>query len=230
MSALAKGSAARVVPHTATRLQRFAAVLVYWLVRGVAATCRFHVVDPSDALGQVRKEPVVFAIWHNRLAFSLILQHRLFLRGPGGRRLAALVSASRDGALLAAVLRAFGVEPVRGSSSRRGAQALVEMKTWAERGLNLAITPDGPRGPRYRVQHGIVALARIVRRPIVPVALNVRWRWTARSWDRFQVPLPFARCEVRVGVPLRVDPDGDDAAMETAREELQSRLAALSRD
>ncbi len=84
-----------------------------------------------------------------------------------GRKLAALVSASKDSALLAAVLAKFGVEQVRGSSSRRGPQALLELTTLAQMGYDLAVTPDGPKGPRYSVQEGIVALAQLTGLPII---------------------------------------------------------------
>ena len=84
--------------------------------------------------------------------------------------MAAMVSASKDGGFLASILECFGVQPVRGSSSRRGPQALLELTGWAERGYDLAITPDGPRGPRYVVQEGIIALAQVTGLPIVPAS------------------------------------------------------------
>ena len=83
--------------------------------------------------------------------------------------MAALVSASKDGGFLSGILELFGVQPVRGSSSRRGPQALLELTTWAERGHDLTITPDGPRGPCYQVQDGVMSLAQLTGLPIVPV-------------------------------------------------------------
>lgn len=227
---MARRVSGRVVPHAATALQRVGAVAVHALVQSVAASCRFRVEDPHEGMLLARREPVIFAIWHNRLAFSLIIQRRYFQFGPGGRRLAALVSASRDGAFLASILRAFDVEPVRGSSSRRGGQALVELKSWADQGLHLAITPDGPRGPSYRAHPGIVGLARATGRFILPFAMNARWRWDAKTWDRFQVPLPFGRCDVVVGKAVRVSADCDETGLEKARQELEAGLAAITRD
>src|SRR6185295_11123120 len=104
--------------------------------------------------------------------------------------------------LLARVLELNGVEPVRGSTSRRGRQALLELVTWAERGFDLAITPDGPRGPCYVVQDGVIALAQLTGLPIVPVSYHLRWRIRLKSWDRFQIPLPFGPCIAYVGEPL----------------------------
>lgn len=230
MSGPAKRAAGRVVPHVATRFQRVAAWFLHALVLGVAATCRISVRDPGGILPMIRGRPVIFAVWHNRLAFSMIVYRRLFRSGLGGRRMAALVSASRDGAFLAAILESFSVVPVRGSTSRRGPQALVEMKSLAEAGHHLAITPDGPRGPRYRAQIGMLGLARITGFPIVPVSVNCAWRWDAPSWDRFQVPLPFARCEISLGEPMEVDVSSDDVALEQGRALIESRLKGLTRD
>jgi len=144
--------------------------------------------------------------------------------------LAALVSASKDGALLAAILKTFGVQPVRGSSSRRGAQALVELTSWAERGYDLAITPDGPRGPCYVVQEGAIALAQVTGLPLIPASYSVSWKLRAKSWDRFIVPLPFARCEVVIGKPLYVPREVNDAERQELRKQLEQELCSISRD
>ena len=98
--------------------------------------------------------PVIFCIWHNRLVLSME-GYRIFQKASPRKGMAAMVSASRDGGLLTAILERFKVQPVRGSSSRRGPQALLELITWGERGYDLAITPDGPRGPCGVVQEGV---------------------------------------------------------------------------
>jgi lysophospholipid acyltransferase (LPLAT)-like uncharacterized protein len=142
----------------------------------------------------------------------------------------ALVSASRDGGLLARVLELFGVTPVRGSSSRRGAQALREMVAWGERGHDLAITPDGPRGPRYVVQEGVISTARLTGLPIVPVCYRLKWKICMKSWDGFQFPLPFTRCEVITGPALRVPREATDAEREALRQQLETGLRAITHD
>src|SRR5207245_2002111 len=144
--------------------------------------------------GSAPKERLIFAVWHNRLALVLTAYRRHVTRWAPDRRLAGMVSASRDGGMLAVALRRFGVEPVRGSSSRRGGQAVREMVAWAERGYDLAMTPDGPRGPRYVLQDGVIVTAQLTGLPIVPVSYHLRWKIQLKSWDRFQVPLPFSRC------------------------------------
>jgi lysophospholipid acyltransferase (LPLAT)-like uncharacterized protein len=144
--------------------------------------------------------------------------------------LAAMVSASKDGAFLASILECFKVQPVRGSSSRRGPQALLELTTWAERGYDLAITPDGPRGPRYVVQEGVMSLAQLTGLPIVPASYHLNWKVRLHSWDRFQIPLPFTRCEFFFGRPLRVPREASDAQREGLRRQLEQTLNEITKD
>jgi lysophospholipid acyltransferase (LPLAT)-like uncharacterized protein len=223
-------SSARVIPHQATWHGRLAAAAVFGLIRTVDATLRYTVSDPGDAIGRSGSGPVIFATWHNRLALSLRIYQRCFVPARPRRRMAAMVSASRDGGLLARILELFEVQPVRGSSSRRGHQALLEMVTWAEQGYDLAITPDGPRGPRHVVQDGVIAVAQLTGLPIVPVSSHVAWKWQARSWDRFQVPLPFARVRLGIGDLVTVPREAPPEERERLRQQLQTRLLELGGD
>jgi lysophospholipid acyltransferase (LPLAT)-like uncharacterized protein len=219
-----------VIPHRPRWRQRFAAALIYGLVRGVAATVRFRLKDDSGVFGVAHNERLIFAIWHNRLALSLMMYRRYVLRMAPDRQLAAMVSASRDGGLLTRVLELFGVQPVRGSSSRRGPQALREMVSWAAAGYDLAITPDGPRGPCYEVQEGVISTAQLTGLPIVPVSYHLNWKIRARSWDRFQIPYPFTRCQVLVGRPIRVPREASEAERELLRKGLEQALKDISQD
>jgi lysophospholipid acyltransferase (LPLAT)-like uncharacterized protein len=220
-----------VVPHEPKWHQRWAAALAYGLIRGVAATLRFRLRDESGVLAAGNlPEPVIFCIWHNRLALCLMLYRRYVLRQHPRRRMAAIVSASRDGALLARILELFRVQPVRGSSSRRGPQALRELTAWGERGYDLAVTPDGPRGPCYVVQEGVVAAAQLTGLPILPVAYHLPWKKRLRSWDRFQIPIPFSRCDVRIGELFHIPREADDAEREVLRQRLEDRMRALTQD
>jgi lysophospholipid acyltransferase (LPLAT)-like uncharacterized protein len=218
-----------VVPAQASRSGRLAAAIVWALVRTLDASLRCELAG-SAGMARATAGPVIFAIWHDRLALSLMIYRRYFARAWPGRRMAAIVSASRDGGLLARVLELSNVQPVRGSSSRRGAQAVLEMASWAARGYDLAITPDGPRGPRHTVQNGAVALAQVTGLPIVPVFLELSHKWRLRSWDRFQVPMPFARCRVFVGEALDVPREITGTQREELRQTLESRLRASSAD
>jgi len=219
-----------VVPHKARWRQRLAAALVYLLVRCVAGTIRFKLNDGSGIFKGEPREKLIFAFWHNRLALSVILYRRYVLKFSPERRLAGMVSASRDGGLLAQILEHFSIEPVRGSSSRRGGQALLELTTWAERGYDLAITPDGPRGPCYAVQEGVISTAQLTGLPIVPVSYHLNWKIRPKSWDRFQIPLPFTRCEITVCQILCVPREASDAEREALRQQLETELRAITRD
>lgn len=204
--------------------------VVWGLVHLVSATLRFRFVDRSGLFDGSKPGPLIYCTWHNRLAVCLNAR-----QGYSGARnptagLAAMVSASKDGAFLAAILECFKVQPVRGSSSRRGPQALLELTTWGERGFDLAITPDGPRGPCYKVQDGVILLAQVTGLPIVPVAFNIPWKFRLKSWDRFQLPLPFSLCEIVFGEPVRVPRSLSDSAREELRETLEQRLKQMSKD
>jgi lysophospholipid acyltransferase (LPLAT)-like uncharacterized protein len=119
---------------------------------------------------------------------------------------------------------------VRGSSSRRGQQALREMVSSAEDGCILAITPDGPRGPCYQVQEGIIGLAQVTELPIIPVSYHLTFKLRLKSWDRFQVPLPFGQCTVRFGEPIQIPREASEAEREQLRQELQRRMMALTEE
>lgn len=219
-----------VIPHRVKWHQRLAARLVYFIAHSMAATLRFKLNDKSGYFSHVPQEKLIFAIWHNRLSLALILYRKYVARRDRSRKLVALVSASRDGGFLARILELFGVEPVRGSSSRRGAQALLEMVSWGQRGHDLAITPDGPRGPRYEVQEGVISTAQLTGLPIVPVSFHLNWKIRVNSWDKFQIPLPFARCEITVGDIMRIPRESSDAEREELRKKLEAEMRAITKD
>lgn len=213
-----------VIPHAPKTSQRLTAWVVFLVERLVTASLRCHWRDASGLAELPLAQPVIFCLWHNRLAISMVVHRR------HRRKLAALVSASKDGALLAAVLARFGVQQVRGSSSRRGPQALLELTSRAQMGYDLAVTPDGPKGPRYVVQDGIIALAQLTGLPIVPVTCNTRWKLCLKSWDSFQIPLPFSRCELILNAPLFVPRETDQAGREACRRGLEATLRDASND
>jgi lysophospholipid acyltransferase (LPLAT)-like uncharacterized protein len=164
--------------------------------------------------------PAIYAVWHGRI---LLLPHLY-----GWRRARVLVSRSRDGELLTRFVAYFGLEAVRGSSSRGGAEALRLLARSLREGRDAVLVPDGPRGPRESVKPGIVALARLSGAPIVPMALGASPEWRLRSWDEFRIPRPFARCVLRFGEPIRVPERADRGVQEAARKEVETALRALS--
>jgi lysophospholipid acyltransferase (LPLAT)-like uncharacterized protein len=231
MMAVANQKSGIVIPHQAKWHQRLAAALIVFLIRAMALTVRFRVDDRSGYFGKGSPpEKFIFAFWHNRLALSAVMYHRFVRKFDPDRRIAGLVSASRDGGLLAQILEYFGIVPIRGSSSRRGGQALVELTTCAERGYDLAITPDGPRGPRYEVQEGVIATAQLTGLPIVPAAYHLAWKIRLNSWDAFQIPLPFTRCDITAGKPIAVPREISDEQRESYRKQLEQSLREITRD
>lgn len=218
-----------VVPNAPTRLQRIVAWLIGTALKLLAATLRYR-VNGRPGPFELPPEPLIFALWHNRLALCMKLYRSYGRPERPNDRLAALISASKDGALLAALLENHRVQPVRGSSSRRGAQALVELTSWAERGYDIAVTPDGPRGPCYEMQPGVMTLAQLTGLPILPCSYHLSRKIRLKSWDRFQIPLPFARCEVFTGELIRVPRNASDADRDQLRERLQAALMAITHD
>lgn len=218
-----------VIPHKPTWYQHLGAWIVFLALRGLAMTIRFKWDDRSEIINHPPTGPVIFCIWHNRLALSMEA-YRIFENIRPSPGMAALVSASRDGGFLAAILERFGVQPVRGSTSRRGPQALLELTTWAERGYDLAITPDGPRGPCYVVQEGAMALAQLTGLPVIPFSYDATWKIRAQSWDRFQIPLPFTSCRMNAANPIFVPRNISDSERETLRQQLEQTMKRLGRE
>jgi hypothetical protein len=167
--------------------------LVGVVLRLLARTWRIELADRS---GLTRAEasggPLIWIFWHNRLLIAPILYERFFSQ----RRGAALISRSKDGELLAACIRYFGGEVVRGSTSRGGSPALANLRRLLSEGCDIYITPDGPRGPRYNMGPGAVWLALQSGAPILPVNAEFSRVWRLGGWDGFIIPKPFARIAV----------------------------------
>jgi lysophospholipid acyltransferase (LPLAT)-like uncharacterized protein len=197
------------------------------LIHLLAATLRFRWERDPASLAEAGR-PYIFCTWHNRLPLAPLM-YAQYLRRVGGRsRMGAMVSASRDGAMMARVLQLFGIEPVRGSSSRRGREALQEAAVLVRQGFDLAFACDGPRGPAHVVKPGVVVLAQMTGRPIVPASYVLSRKVTLRSWDRFEIPLPFSRCLIRVGHPVPVPRSHRDEEREQVRAALQEELVRLT--
>ncbi len=217
-----------VIPHRLKWHGELAACAIWLFGRSVSSTWRLNIINQTG-LPQNHKGPLIAAIWHNRLAVAMPIW-KWWTKNIPGENLAALISASRDGAMLARTLSYFGVRAIRGSSSRRGGQALVELVSSLRDGWTVAITPDGPRGPKSQVQPGIILLAQLSGTPIVPVGVHIQKKKELKSWDSFQIPLPFTRCEATLGRPLLVPRDASPEEREQLRAELEATLLSLNRD
>jgi lysophospholipid acyltransferase (LPLAT)-like uncharacterized protein len=190
-------------------------------VRALGATLRLtetgvDALQPCWAQGQ----PLIYAVWHGRVLMIPWLTTRL-RRTRGARAVRVLASRSRDGELAARWVTRFGLSIVRGSSSRGGADSLRALVAAVRAGQDVAVVPDGPRGPRERVQAGIVVLAATTGAPIVPLAFAARPARRLASWDRFLVPLPFARAAVVFGAAATVARHAD---REAARADVERAL------
>jgi hypothetical protein len=179
------------------------------VVRGLARTWRITVSGVDRVEGCWRAgQPLIYTAWHGQI-LALPWAHAWLRRTRGARAATVLVSRSRDGERMSRFARRFGLAVVRGSSSRGGVGALRALARILGQGGDVVVVPDGPRGPARQVRRGVVALAARTRTPVVPVAFAARPAWRLSSWDRFLVPLPFARCALAFGAPLRVEHHGD---------------------
>ena len=199
---------------------KLASAVFYYAIKLIGYTVEFETrgMEHFENVSSAGKVPI-YAFWHDRIFLGTY-----FFRERG---MVVMSSQSFDGEYMARFLQRFGYGSVRGSSSRGGVKALVEMVRGMRRGLPMAFTVDGPRGPRYEAKPGIVLLAQKTGNPIVPCLLEPQHYWMVSSWDRMQIPRPFTRCLVTAGPPIYVGPT---EAIDTKRDELQASLMSLVRE
>ena len=186
-------------------------------------TLRYEVDDRAGILGKPVTKNYIGAIWHNRLLIFPLILRRFF----PNRRGAALISASRDGDLLTDAIRHFGYEVIRGSSSRLGASAILQLTEELAAGRDVVITPDGPRGPAYELGPGIVFLAQKSGASVLPMNLEYSRCWRLGSWDRFIIPQPFSKVRVLISQAHHVEPTGTPEEFETERRRVQDAMMSL---
>jgi tetraacyldisaccharide 4'-kinase len=172
------------------------------------------------------KKPVIFAFWHGRMIIMPPVYHKVC--GKEGKDAWIMVSRHWDGELIARTVKPFRILSARGSTTRGGREALHALIERARQGHTIGITPDGPKGPRYTVQPGVVRIAQVTGTPIVPLTWAARPRWIASSWDRFQIPLPFARVSVVFDEPFYVPDNGSEEALAACRARLEKRLGQVT--
>jgi lysophospholipid acyltransferase (LPLAT)-like uncharacterized protein len=165
---------------------------------------------------------VIFVFWHSRL-LPLAYLHR-------HEGINVLVSTHQDGEYIARIIHRLGFETSRGSSTRGGIRGLRELIQAAGKNRDLGVTPDGPRGPREVVQPGAVYLAKRLGLPIIPIGVAAAPAWRMASWDRFMVPVPFARCAVVYGEPVLYDGLVSNTAIDEARADLERRLLSVNEE
>lgn len=207
----------RMARSAAIRGQALIAAL---FVRLLFLTVRIHDCPASAAwrLGHHRPGGI-FPLWHSHQLGALWHYRHLGA--------ATIASRHRDAEAVARFARSLGYRVSRGSSTRGGAPAFLELLRWAREKRAVAITPDGPKGPRHVVKPGVVALAKQAGVPVIPLAVGYSSCWVLRSWDGFRIPRPFGVGYVLWGQPVAVAADAGPDAMEAARRNVEAQLLEL---
>jgi len=191
-------------------MKRFLAWLSSLVIHLIGSTLRMTVEDRGSIIDQSEHPPVIVAFWHNRTALMAYFYEH-YCRG---RIALTFISRSRDGQFMTDVAARFGIKAVRGSSSRHGTSAMLSaIRAAKDRHVDLVITPDGPRGPRYQIRPGLIRLAQATQRPIVAVTYQLKWKQLLNSWDRFHFPLPFSTCRLITSEPIFVPENASDAEL-----------------
>lgn len=202
---------------------RAADIVFFLLIKLIGRTVRWEVEgwenwEAASASGQIP----IYTFWHNRVFLATYFWQR--------RRIVVMTSQSFDGEYIARFIQRFGYGAARGSSTRGGVGAIVEMARLMRAGSPTAFTIDGPKGPRYEAKMGAVLLAKKTGNPVLPFTITPQKFWTVKkSWDQSQIPKPFTRAKVYIAPPIMVPSDADETLLESKREELQQALDELNR-
>jgi lysophospholipid acyltransferase (LPLAT)-like uncharacterized protein len=193
--------------------------LAYWTIKVLGRTMRFEEVNPEIPRSFWEKGiPAIGAFWHGRLLMMPIVYK--------GKKLSFLVSSHRDGQVVGKALKRFGFQAILGSTTRKGFSGFKKMvKAY---GADIAIVPDGPRGPRHQVQIGAIELAKLTGRAVVPLTFSASKRKVFDTWDQFLLPYPFSKGVFMWGEPIRVAPNEDRVHLEEKRLLLERRLNELT--
>lgn len=203
-------------------LIRLAAWVIAWMVRLWIGTVRYRkmLLDPTvDPYAPGQKKRFIFAFWHE----TLLLPARVYRRTGAS----VLISQHADGEMIARACESLGMPAVRGSSTRGGIEAVRQIVKLGGKS-HVVVTPDGPRGPRRKVQGGVVYLASKTGLPIVPVGFAFRRCWRMNSWDQFALPVPFTRGVGVLGKPISVPADLNREGMETYRLQVEQAMLELT--
>jgi lysophospholipid acyltransferase (LPLAT)-like uncharacterized protein len=209
-------------PFKKRLLIRLADLAFYMLISVLGRTARFEVE------GWENHEQVmdggglpIYVFWHDRIFLTTYWWRR--------RRIVVMTSQSFDGEYIARFIQRFGYGAARGSSTRGGVGAVVEMARLMRAGCTTSFTIDGPKGPRYVAKMGAVLLAKKSGHPVLPVTMALARYWMLPSWDKFQIPKPFTRAKVFVAEPIYVPANADEETLNAKRDELQRVLDDLTR-
>ncbi|MCU1304812.1 MAG: hypothetical protein JWQ87_5096 [Candidatus Sulfotelmatobacter sp.] len=188
----------------------------YWFIRLIGPTLRVSVSSEDGAQETIAQRPVIASFWH-----ACIIPATYMCRNLGIR---VMSSNSYDGEYMGRIIRKFGFVAVKGSSSRNAVRALLGLRRALQEGWTVAFSLDGPRGPRYKVKPGPVALARSAGVPLSMFHLAIDRAWVLNTWDRLIVPKPFSRVLMRIGKLVPVPTDATDEDLDRYQQQLQDSL------
>jgi hypothetical protein len=163
---------------------------------------------------------VIYAFWHGRILI-LVFSHRR-------RKIHILISQHRDGEIIAQIVKRLGSVPVRGSTTKGGAQAILELLSKTDSGFDFAITPDGPKGPKFELKPGVIYIAQKTGMPVVPLTCSAKKRWELKSWDSFLIPKPFSKAVIILGNPVFISAELSEEKLEEKRVEIEKNLIEIT--
>lgn len=199
--------------------------LAYFLIKHISKTLRFELINAEPVIeGKQKGQNYIFAFWHNQF-FVMPYFYQLKLSRFS---ISVLTSLSRDGEYISRVIEKFGFKAIRGSTARGGEIAIRLLLRQLQEGNDIAVTPDGPRGPRNQVKPGIITLAQLSGCSIIPVGYKVLHKKVLNTWDKFIIPYPFSPGKFIVGNPISIPRDISDTQKEEARIKLQELLLGIS--
>jgi lysophospholipid acyltransferase (LPLAT)-like uncharacterized protein len=193
----------------------------FWTIRILSRTMKLEVIHSEIPRSFWDKGiPAIGTCWHGRLLMMPIAYQ--------GKNLNFLVSPHRDGQVVGKTLERFGFHPILGSTTRRGFSAFKKMVQAQQNGSDIGIVPDGPKGPRHHAKIGVIELAKLTGRAILPLTFSASKKKVFKTWDHFLLPCPFSRGVFIWGEPIYVDPNGDRHHLEEKRMLLERRLNELT--
>lgn len=206
----------RILSHLVT--QKILCALVAGYIKLLGLTCRVRFDIPDETKPYITGEKqCILAFWHGRMLYMPLMK-------PKDRSMHVLISGHNDGVLISRVIKYFDIDTVVGSTSKGSLAALRQIKQITKTGGNIAITPDGPRGPRHVAAPGIAYVAQVAKLPIIAATFGAKPAKHFGSWDKFCVPYPFAQIVWKVSAPLFPPSEGDDA-LEQFRQQVEAALA-----
>lgn len=194
-------------------------ILGSWLIRLLALTIRIDDY-PKGFNEKTRTIHAIYAFWHCMMLIPAYVGRK--------SKIQVLISQHSDGEYIAQVIKRFGFGVIRGSTTRGGIRALKALVDKIREGRPVAITPDGPRGPRFIVQTGVIYLGKKTQLPVIPVVVGLSGYWELPSWDRFRIPKPFSRALMLYGDPIHIPPNISEEEMEHYRLLLENTMKEMA--